>query len=519
MLNRQGRQTKPEPVEMSGAPGTISGDRGLDHEEGLIFEIGRTDKTGVDLPDVQLSTDRLAALRRKSIGLPGLTEPETVRHYVRLSQRNASIDASLYPLGSCTMKHNPRLNEKVARLPGFADIHPLQPRKTVQGALALIQELARWLTELTGMPAVALSPKAGAHGELCGLFAIRAALAARGEKRTRVLAPESAHGTNPATAALSGFVTQSVSAGPDGRVDLAALRDKLGPDVAALMLTNPNTCGLFERDIIAIADAVHACGAYFYCDGANFNAIVGRVKPGDLGIDAMHINLHKTFSTPHGGGGPGAGPVVFSARLAPHAPLPLMVKDELGLKFIEEMADADDAGLTPFGRMCAFHGQMGMFVRALTYMLSHGGDGLKQVAEDAVLSANYILASLKDVMSAPYDGPCMHEALLDDEFLKDTGITTLDFAKALIDEGFHPMTVYFPLVVHGAMLIEPTETESKASLDKFITVMRALATEAKGGNGQRFKNAPELAPRRRLDETGAARNPILRWTPREKSAV
>jgi glycine dehydrogenase subunit 2 len=517
MLNTRGRATKPEPAATgstgASTPRTISGDRGLDHEEGLIFEIGRTDKTGVDLPDVTLPSDRLGPLRRKAIGLPGLSEPETMRHYVRLSQRNASIDASLYPLGSCTMKHNPRLNEKVARLPGFADIHPLQPRKTVQGALALIAELAHWLTELTGMPAVALSPKAGAHGELCGLFAIRAALEKRGEKRHRVLVPESAHGTNPATAALSGFATESVRAGADGRVDVAALREKLGPDVAALMLTNPNTCGLFERDMIEIAEAVHACGAYFYCDGANFNAIVGRVRPGDLGIDAMHINLHKTFSTPHGGGGPGAGPVVFSALLAPHAPLPLMVNDEAGLKFIEEMADADDAGLTPFGRMCAFHGQMGMYVRALTYMLSHGADGLKQVAEDAVLSANYILASLKDVMSAPYDGPCMHEALFDDELLKDTGITTLDFAKALIDEGFHPMTVYFPLVVRGAMLVEPTETESKASLDKFITVMRALAADAKAGDVARFKSAPVLAPRRRLDETLAARKPILRWTP------
>jgi glycine dehydrogenase subunit 2 len=264
---------------------------------------------------------------------------------------------------------------------------------------------------------------------------------------------------------------------------------------------------------LRLAEAVHAAGAYFYCDGANFNAIVGRVRPGDLGIDAMHINLHKTFSTPHGGGGPGAGPVVFSALLAPHAPLPLMVRDEHGLKFIEEMAEAEDAGLTPFGRMCAFHGQMGMYVRALTYMLSHGADGLQQVAEDAVLNANYILASLKDVMSAPYEGPCMHEALFDDAFLKDTGLTTLDFAKALIDEGFHPMTVYFPLVVHGAMLIEPTETESKATLDKFIAVMRALAAEAKDGNSVRFKAAPTLSPRRRLDETLAARKPILRWEP------
>ncbi len=265
--------------------------------------------------------------------------------------------------------------------------------------------------------------------------------------------------------------------------------------------------------MLPIADAVHAAGAYFYCDGANFNAIVGRVKPGDLGIDAMHINLHKSFSTPHGGGGPGAGPVVFSERLAPFAPLPLFVSDAGGFRLIEDMEEARAAGLTPLGRLCAFHGQMGMFVRALAYMLSHGEDGLRQVAEDAVLSANYILASLKDVMSAPYEGPCMHEALFDDAFLKDTGVTTLDIAKRLIDEGFHPMTVYFPLVVHGAMLIEPTETEPKATLDEFIAVMRALAQEAKDGHPERFKSAPLLAPRRRLDETAAARKPVLRWRP------
>jgi glycine dehydrogenase subunit 2 len=447
------------------------------------------------------------------MGLAGLSEPEAVRHYVRLSQRNASIDASFYPLGSCTMKHNPRLNEKMARLPGFADIHPLQPQKTVQGALMLIAELARWLKELTGMPAVAMTPKAGAHGELCGILAIRAALDARKEHRTRILVPESAHGTNPATAALCGFAVQSIAANADGRVDLAALKSAIGPDVAGFMLTNPNTCGLFERDMLAIADALHQAGAYFYCDGANFNAIVGRVKPGALGVDAMHINLHKTFSTPHGGGGPGAGPVVFSERLAPFAPLPMFVQDANGFRLIEDMDDARAAGATPLGRMCAFHGQMGMFVRALTYMLSHGADGLRQVAEDAVLSANYILASLKDVMSAPYEGPCMHEALFDDAFLHGTGITTLDIAKRLIDEGFHPMTVYFPLVVHGAMLIEPTETESKATLDEFIIVMRELVSEAKSGDPARFKAAPILAPRRRLDETRAARQPVLRWKP------
>jgi len=513
MMNAQGRPTSGEAVIAADAP-TTSGHRGLDHEEKLIFEIGRSHVTGVDLPDVALDEFRLGGLARKhAIGLAGLSEPEAVRHYVRLSQRNASIDASFYPLGSCTMKHNPRLNEKMARLPGFADIHPLQPQKTVQGALALIAELARWLKELTGMPAVAMTPKAGAHGELCGILAIRAALEARGERRTRILVPESAHGTNPATAALCGFGVASIKANDDGRVDLAALEAAIGPDVAGLMLTNPNTCGLFERDMIAIADMLHRAGAYFYCDGANFNAIVGRVKPGALGIDAMHINLHKTFSTPHGGGGPGAGPVVFSERLAPYAPLPLLVEDAGGFRLIEDMEEAHGQGAQPLGRMCAFHGQMGMFVRALTYMLSHGADGLRQAAEDAVLSANYILASLKDVMSAPYEGPCMHEALFDDAFLKDSDITTLDIAKRLIDEGFHPMTVYFPLVVHGAMLIEPTETESKATLDEFIAVMRAIVAEAKAGGVDRFKAAPQLAPRMRLDETKAARQPVLRWKP------
>ncbi len=492
---------------------TFTGHRGLDHEEPLIFERGRKDACGVDLPEPEGVKSRLGGLeRRGGIGLPGLSEPEVVRHFVRLSRKNYAIDSQLYPLGSCTMKHNPRLNEKMARLPGFSDIHPLQPQSTVPGALELMHELARWLMKLTGMPAVALSPKAGAHGELCGLMAMRAALDARGEGkvRTRILVPESAHGTNPATAAACGFTVDAIPATPEGRVDLAAFEEKLGDDVAGLMLTNPNTCGLFERDIRKIADAVHEAGGYFYCDGANFNAIVGRVKPGDLGIDAMHINLHKTFSTPHGGGGPGAGPVVLSEALAPFAPLPYIVEDGSGLRMVEDESESD---ASPFGRMVAFHGQMGMFTRALAYMMSHGADGLRQVAEDAVLNANYVLESLNDVMSAPYEGPCMHEALFDDRFLKGTGIETLDFAKAMIDEGYHPMTVYFPLVVHGAMLIEPTETESKESLDEFIACLADLAKAAKAGDKARFEQAPELTPRRRLDETTAARKPVLRWTP------
>ena len=510
-MNAQGRPSAPDAASHAEIP-TISGDRGLDHEEPLIFELGREGVTGVDIPQVQISEARLGNSRRRApIGLPGLSEPEVVRHYVRLSRMNYAIDSGLYPLGSCTMKHNPRLNEKMARLPGFGDVHPLQPQQTVQGALQLISELTRWLTTLTGMPAVAMSPKAGAHGELCGLLTIRAALDSRGEKRTHILVPSSAHGTNPATAALCGFTVDEVPATDDGHVDADALEAKLGPDVAAIMLTNPNTCGLFEPRVKEMADAVHVVGGYFYCDGANFNAIAGRVKPGDLGVDAMHINLHKTFSTPHGGGGPGAGPVVLSAALAPYAPLPLLLHDGDRLRLIEERG-ALPAEARPFGRMCAFHGQMGMFVRALAYMLSHGADGIRQASEDAVLSANYILASLKDVMSAPFgEGPCMHEALFDDSFLEGTGVTTLDFAKAMIDEGYHPMTMYFPLVVHGAMLIEPTESESKESLDRFVHVLRALAEEAKAGKRARFEGAPHYAPRHRLDETAAARKPILRW--------
>jgi glycine dehydrogenase subunit 2 len=325
--------------------------------------------------------------------------------------------------------------------------------------------------------------------------------------------PESAHGTNPATAALLGFTVKSIPARDDGWVHLEDVNAALGPTVAAIMLTNPNTCGLFEPQVDVIADAIHAAGAYFYCDGANFNAIVGKVRPGDFGVDAMHINLHKTFSTPHGGGGPGAGPVVLSERLAPFAPTPFVRATGDSLELVEH---ADEAGgdARPLGRITAFHGQMGMYVRALAYMLSHGGDGMRQASEDAVLNANYVRACLADLMSLPFGNkPCMHEVLFDDEWLKDTGVTTLDFAKAMIDEGYHPMTVYFPLVVHGAMLIEPTESESKASLDLFIATLRDLALALKRGDRARFTGAPYHAPRRRLDETRAARQPLLRWTP------
>ena len=534
------------PTATASNSATTTGNRALMLEEPLIFEIGDNESTGVDfdvspsplagegqrsvatqgegapqqsaqspLPNPSPATGRGAIrlanlLRIAPINLPGLSEPQTVRHYTRLSRQNYAIDLGLFPLGSCTMKHNPRLNEKMARLPGFADIHPLQPQETVQGAFQLIDTLAHWLIELTGMHSVAMSPKAGAHGELCGILAIRAALEARGDARSVVLVPESAHGTNPATAAFAGYKVEDIPATAEGRVDLAALTARLGPDVAAVMITNPNTCGLFEPEMKAISDAVHAAGGLVYCDGANFNAIVGRVRPGDLGIDAMHINLHKTFSTPHGGGGPGSGPVVMSEALSPYAPLPYVERAGGGYHMVEEES-AHDQGSDSFGRMVAFHGQMGMFTRALSYILSHGADGLRQVAEDSVLNANYLLRSLEDVLDAPFafSGPCMHEAIFSDKGFAE-GFSTIDVAKALIDEGFHPMTMYFPLVVHGAMLVEPTETESKASLDQFIVALRSIAGRARAGD-EALKAAPVFAPRRRLDETLAARKPVLTY--------
>lgn len=507
----QGRNNVPTGASQTQADQTTSGSRGLDFDEPLIFELGGEGRTGVDLAEVEISGARLGGLERKSaVGFPGLSEPQVVRHYTRLSQKNYGIDSGFYPLGSCTMKHNPRINEKIARLAGLGDLHPMQPQSTVQGALELIDTLAHWLKTLTNMPAIAMSPAAGAHGELCGMMAISAAIKARGENRSRVLVPESAHGTNPATAAACGFTVDSIPANAEGRVDIEAFKAKLGPDVAGIMLTNPNTCGLFERDIIEIADAMHKAGGYFYCDGANLNAICGRVRPGDLGIDCMHINLHKTFSTPHGGGGPGAGPTVLSEALAPYAPVPFVIHDADGFKLVENTQDAEGS---PFGRLKGYHGQMGMFTRALAFMMSHGADGLAQASGDAVLNANYLRVKLQDVLSISFDGLCMHEALFDDRFLKDTGVSTLDFAKAMIDEGFHPMTMYFPLVVHGALLMEPTESESKETLDLYVKTLRALAERAQSGDAEFFAEAPRFTPRRRLDETAAARKPILRWKP------
>lgn len=482
---------------------TFSGHRGLNMDEPLIFEMSTEGLTGVDLDNKPVDENFTGMAERQNIGLPGLSESQVVRHYTRLSQKNFGIDSGFYPLGSCTMKYNPRLNEKVARM--FSNIHPMQPPQTVQGCFEVIDRLRHWLKTLTGMAEVAMTPAAGAQGEMCGIMAIKAALEDRGEDRHIILVPDSAHGTNPATAAACGFTVKQIASTSDGRVDMESLKSLLSEDVAGIMLTNPNTCGLFERDIVKIADLIHGVGGYFYCDGANFNAIMGKVRPGDLGIDCMHLNLHKTFSTPHGGGGPGAGPVVLAESLAKYIPYPYVRLSDGNYELVEEKKDKE------LGRLKGFHGQMGMFTRSLSYMMSYGSDGLRQVAEDAVLNANYVLTKLKKHFNSPFSDKCMHEALFDDSKLKDTGVSTLDFAKALIDEGVHPMTMYFPLVVNGAMLIEPTETESLSTLDQFINTMTKLADEAANKKTERFHSAPKYAPMKRLNETQAARNPVLRY--------
>ena len=489
--------------------------RGLHYEENLLWEKEHSDTPGVDLPTPQNTPLRTGLEERGNIGLPQISEPQVVRHFVRMSTWNYSIDHGFFPLGSCTMKHNPRLNEKTARYSGFASLHPLQPASTTQGALGLMYELQNWLAELTGLPGVCLAPAAGAHGELAGMMTIKRAHDAKGDtNRKIVLIPDSAHGTNPATAVMCGYEVRNIPTKETGMLTIEAFKEALtqtdpnGADIAGMMVTNPNTCGLFEKEIGEISDLLHEAGGYFYCDGANFNALVGKIRPADFGVDVMHINLHKTFSTPHGGGGPGSGPICCVDALAPYMPIPTVIKKD-NRYTLETESDRPET----LGRLKGFHGQFGMHVRALTYMLSHGKDGLKRVSEDSVLHANYILRALEDDFHAPYadQGPCMHEALLTEKRQKEDGITTLDIAKALTEKGFHPMTVYFPLVLPGTMLIEPTETESKDSMDRFITVMKDIATDARNGQSERYHNFPESTPRRRLDEVYAARNPVLRW--------
>lgn len=491
------------------AAGTISGNRALILDEPLLWESSIEGMTALRLPAFEHDPSGLPAevVRTRPVGLPSLSEPAIMRHYVKLSQKNFSLDTGMYPLGSCTMKFNPRINEAMARLPGFMLTHPLQPVSTVQGALQALHLLGEQLTTITGMDAVCMSPAAGAHGELTGLMIIRSVLKARGEdaKRRVVLCPTSAHGTNPASAAIAGYTIRNVELNPDGSVNLDDFKANLAKgDVAAFMLTNPSTIGIFEKRCAELAKMVHEAGALFYMDGANLNALLGRAKVKDLGVDAMHINLHKTFSTPHGGGGPGAGPVVMTAELAPFAPLPKIVK--VGSKF-ELVESGDEKSL---GRVKAFHGNTGISIRALAYILALGEQGLKEASGDAVLNANYLQARLGKFMTPAYPKSyCMHECVLSDDYLKGTGVTTLDIAKALIDEGYHPPTMYFPVVVHGALLIEPTESESKQTLDKFVEILKGLVERVKAGKVDYFKQAPVESPVRRCDETAAALHPVL----------
>jgi glycine dehydrogenase subunit 2 len=438
-----------------------------------------------------------------------VSELDVVRHFTRLSQWNLSAATTLYPLGSCTMKYNPLVNEAVARFPGFAALHPLVPDAWAQGTLELMTRLAEFLRDVSGLPGISLQPAAGAHGELTGIKMVRAYHTDRGNPRRRVLIPASAHGTNPATAALCGYGVTEVPANDAGILEVDAVKRVLDADVAALMVTNPNTLGVFERNIQAIAAAVHEAGALLYCDGANMNALMGVAKPGDMGADVLQFNLHKTFSTPHGGGGPGAGPVAVSAKLEPYLPIPRIVQDANGYRWSEDFPKA-------IGRVRSFHGNVGMLVRAYTYMRALGGEGLADVTAMAVLNANYIRARLDGVLPLAFGTPSLHECVFTDRELEPTGVHTLDLAKRLLDYGFYAPTIYFPLVVPGAIMIEPTETESKQTLDEFVAAIEAIVAEARE-TPDLVKEAPHATFVGRLDETRAARRPVLRWQPAAKS--
>ncbi|MGH9380793.1 MAG: aminomethyl-transferring glycine dehydrogenase subunit GcvPB [Thermoanaerobaculia bacterium] len=480
-------------------------------EEGSLFDKSRAGRIGVQLPPVGVDERPIEELlpdelRRAPVeGMPELSEVDVIRHFTRVSRRNYSIDLGLYPLGSCTMKHNPRIHEELARLPGFAQAHPLQPVSTVQGSLALMWALEQQLVELTGMRRVGLAPAAGAHGEFAGMLMVRRALEQRGEARRYVLIPDSAHGTNPASAHFAGYEVRQLKSTDRGTLDVDDLAATMSEDVAALMLTVPNTLGVFEDRILDIARIVHDKGGFLYCDGANFNAFVGKARPGDMGCDVLHLNLHKTFTTPHGGGGPGAGPVAVSEELVPYLPVPTVEKGSAGFYLDHDRPHS-------IGRIRAFHGQFGMLVRALAYILSMGGEGLAAVAEGAVLNANYLRKRLEGTYHLPFKTPSLHEVVFTDKKQRPHGVTTLDIAKRLLDYGFHPPTVYFPLIVSGAMMIEPTETEGKEELDAFVDAMQQIAREAEEAP-ELLQAAPYTTPVRRCDETRAARHPVLRWTP------
>ena len=494
----------------------------ITQNEALIFERSQPGRVGYKLPALDVDETPLdeiipPELRRDDDleGVPELSEVDIVRHFTRISTWNYNIDLGMYPLGSCTMKYNSRLNEYVARIAGFANLHPLAPEENAQGALEVIYELQQHLSEITGLAAVSLQPAAGAHGELTGIMMIRSFLDSRdgiganGESRRRVmLIPDSAHGTNPASAHLSGFTVRTIRSTAEGQTDLEHLRELCATgDVAGLMLTNPNTVGLFEKSIREICQIVHDAGGLVYMDGANMNALVGVARPGDMGVDVIHLNLHKTFSTPHGGGGPGSGPCCCTKELEPFLPVPRIIRkdDRFSLDFDKPQA---------IGRVKAFYGNFGMHLRALAYILTHGHDGLREATETAVLNARYIAHGLAPDYDKPFDDPPMHEVVFTDKRQSRKGVHTLDIAKRLIDYGFHPMTIYFPLIVPGAMLIEPTESVGRQELNQFIDAMRAIAHEA-AEDPELVLGAPHTTRIGRLDEAAAARRPVLRWKPTE----
>ncbi len=488
----------------------------ISQNEGLIFERSSAGKKAyklpaLDVPDVD-AAELLGEQVREDLGhMPEVSEIEIIRHFTRISTWNYAVDHGMYPLGSCTMKYNARVNEYVARLMGLAEAHPYQPERISQGALLIQLMLRDQLLEITGMDAITLQPAAGAHGELTGILMVRAYLESLGNPRKKVLIPDSAHGTNPATAAMAGYSVENLKSNAAGMVDMASLEAQVNDDVAALMLTNPNTLGVFEQEIHKIADVLHAKGALLYMDGANMNALVAKVRPGDFGVDVMHMNLHKTFSTPHGGGGPGSGPVACKKILEPFLPFPVLVNKadgSLGYDYDRPQS---------IGRVRMFYGNFGMHVRALAYIMANGPDGLRQTTEDAVLNANYIRKGLEDSYDLPYKTPTMHEVVFSDRWQTPKGIKTGDIAKRLIDYGFHPYTVSFPLVVAGALMIEPTESESKGSLDLFIEAMKDIAREVEE-HPEVVLEAPHNTRVSRLDETTAARKPILRWKPQIEAA-
>jgi glycine dehydrogenase subunit 2 len=479
----------------------------------LIFESGSPGRSGVYWPpESEKGASKIpeAFLRKEIAGFPELGELEALRHFTLLSHRNFAIESQFYPLGSCTMKYNPKVNELVARLPGFAQIHPLAPVEILPGAMELLYDLERMLLEISGMDCISLQPSAGAQGELTGLMLIRASLSEKGNPRKKIIVPDTAHGTNPASSTLCGYDVVQISSTARGVIDTATVAKVMDEDVAAIMITNPNTLGLFERDIEAIAGVVHQKGGVVYLDGANLNALMGVAKPGHMGVDVLHMNLHKTFSTPHGGGGPGAGPVAVKERLSEYLPVPRIVKQNDKFELLEDCPKS-------IGRVRSFFGNFGILVRAYTYIISLGGEGLEESSRMALLNANYIRKKLEKGYQIAYGEPCMHECIFTDRLQHKYGVNTLDIAKRLLDYGFHPPTIYFPLVVSGALMIEPTETETPETLDAFVEAMLAIAQEAKE-NPDVVKNAPHSTPVKRLDEARAARKPILRWDPGQGEA-